>query len=80
MKKISLYQCEYCKCKTRNLKKLEKHELRCKELSLIQTVAKSRIFALLHNYEKQGYKISINYSTDCQSFVTVYHPDYGKFK
>lgn len=80
MKKIVYYQCDYCKGKTLNLKKFEKHESRCKELSLIQTTATARILALLHSYEKLGYKISVNYSTNGQEFVTVYHPDYGKFK
>lgn len=80
MKKINLYQCDYCKCKTRNLKKMEKHEPKCKELTLIQDIAKSRILSLLHYYEKIGYRISIIHHTDEQSLISVYHPDYGKFK
>lgn len=80
MKKITYYQCEYCKSKTRDLNKLKSHELKCRDISIVQDVAVRRIAALFHFYEKLGYRISVVHHTDEQSLITVYHPDYGKFK
>lgn len=81
MKKITYYQCDYCKCKTSNYKKFQNHEEYCKFLTFTQNNAKSRILSLIEFYEKQGYRITINYSTTGgQMFINVYHPDYGKFK
>ena len=62
------------------MQKLQLHEPICRDMTIIQDVAKKRILALLHSYEKLGYRISVNYSTNGQDFVTVYHPDYGKIK
>lgn len=80
MKKIVYYQCEYCGAKTRNLKKFQEHEKTCKDISITQDVATRRILALLTSYEKLGYKVSVVYHSQEQCFVTVYHPDFGKFK
>lgn len=79
MKKIVYYECEYCKCRTRNLLKFKEHEKKCKFICDNQVNAINRIRSLIMHYYNLGYTVTVVFHSPEECIINVHHKDFGKF-
>ncbi len=72
------YKCQYCGCRSRDKRKILKHERTCFNYKLEQDLAIQRITDLLHYYYLLGYSLTIIFKSDGEQLISVRHPNYGK--
>lgn len=74
MKKIVKYKCQFCGKISVNKLEIEQHEIKCKDFSLVSSVAEARISALLLHYSKLGYVVDVVYHDDPERYLVSVRP------
>ncbi len=74
MKKIVKYRCQYCGKTVSNKLEMEQHEIKCKDVSLVSSVAEARISSLLLHYSKLGYIVDVVYHDDPERYIVSVRP------